>query len=156
MLTFLFLSTLTTTTTTTTVPTEQCILCYQSTSQCTGGHSRGRDNIFSKQQETIKKNKWSSDKWSKFSTLAKHFNFLCNRFLMFISWSSPVQVVFGLLFSWTTRGGGRSEAGHCFHQFFFLLFFLSCFFFFLCLLLFTHFGESPVHENLFPPIFWHN
>ena len=49
-----------------------------------------------------------------------------------------------------TRGGGRSEAGHCFH----LLFFL--FFFFLRLLLFTHFGESPVRENLFPPIFWHN
>ena len=30
------------------------------------------------------------------------------------------------------------------------------FFFFLRLLLFTHFGESPVRENLFPPIFWHN
>ena len=29
------------------------------------------------------------------------------------------------------------------------------FFFFLRLLLFTHFGESPVRENLFPPIFWH-
>ena len=50
-----------------------------------------------------------------------------------------------------TRGGGRSEAGHCFH----LLFFFS-FFFLLRLLLFTHFGESPVRENLFPPIFWHN
>ena len=33
-------------------------------------------------------------------------------------------------------------------------FFLS--FFFLPLLLFTHVGESPVRENLFPPIFWHN
>ena len=32
------------------------------------------------------------------------------------------------------------------------------FFFFLLLrlLLFTHFGETPVRENLFPPIFWHN
>ena len=30
------------------------------------------------------------------------------------------------------------------------------FFFLLCLLLLTHFGESPVRENLFPPIFWHN
>ena len=54
-----------------------------------------------------------------------------------------------------TRGGGRSEAGHCFHLLF--SFFLSFFFFFLLrLLLFTHFGESPVRENLFPPIFWHN
>ena len=26
----------------------------------------------------------------------------------------------------------------------------------LRLLLFTHFGESPVREHLFPPIFWHN
>ena len=33
---------------------------------------------------------------------------------------------------------------------------LSFFFFFsLRLLLLTHFGESPVCENLFPPIFWH-
>ena len=33
---------------------------------------------------------------------------------------------------------------------------LSFFFSFsLCLLLLTHFGESPVCENLFPPIFWH-
>merc|ERR1712106_1099064 len=37
--------------------------------------------------------------------------------------------------------------------FFFFFFF---FFFFLRLLLFTHFGESPVRENLFPPIFRHN
>ena len=51
-----------------------------------------------------------------------------------------------------TRGGGRSEAGHCFH----LLSFFFLFFLFLRLLLFTHFGESPVRENLFPPIFWHN
>ena len=29
-------------------------------------------------------------------------------------------------------------------------------FLFLRLLLLTHFGESPVCENLFPPIFWHN
>ena len=29
-------------------------------------------------------------------------------------------------------------------------------FFSLCLLLLTHFGETPVCENLFPPIFWHN
>ena len=28
--------------------------------------------------------------------------------------------------------------------------------FYLSLLLLTHFGESPVCENLFPPIFWHN
>ena len=26
----------------------------------------------------------------------------------------------------------------------------------LRLLLFTHFGETPMAENLFPPIFWHN
>ena len=37
----------------------------------------------------------------------------------------------------------------------FTYFFLSSFFF-LRLLLFTHFGESPVRENLFPTIFWHN
>ena len=30
------------------------------------------------------------------------------------------------------------------------------FFFSLRLLLLTHFGETPVCENLFPPIFWHN
>ena len=30
------------------------------------------------------------------------------------------------------------------------------FFLFFCLLLLTHFGESPVCENLFPPTFWHN
>ena len=47
-----------------------------------------------------------------------------------------------------TCGGGRSEAGHCFHLFSFL--------FFLRLLIFTHFGETPVTENLFPSIFWHN
>ena len=29
-------------------------------------------------------------------------------------------------------------------------------FFSLRLLLLTHFGKSPVCENLFPPIFWHN
>ena len=46
-----------------------------------------------------------------------------------------------------TRGGGRSEAGHCFHL---------LFSFFLRLLLFIHFGETSVRENLFPPIFWHN
>ena len=39
--------------------------------------------------------------------------------------------------------------------YFFLLLSFS-FFFLLRLLLFTHFGESPVRENLFPPIFWHN
>ena len=37
-----------------------------------------------------------------------------------------------------------------------LSFFLSFLFFSLRLLLFTHFRESPVCENLFPPIFWHN
>ena len=57
-----------------------------------------------------------------------------------------------------TRGGGRSEAGHCFHLLFSSFSSFSFFFFllFLRLLLFTHFGESPVRENLFPPIFWHN
>ena len=40
-----------------------------------------------------------------------------------------------------TCGGGRSEAGHCFHLF--------SFFFLLRLLLFTHFGESPVREIFF-------
>ena len=34
--------------------------------------------------------------------------------------------------------------------------FFSFFFLSLLLLLLTHFGESPVCENLFPPIFWHN
>ena len=29
-------------------------------------------------------------------------------------------------------------------------------FFFLCLLLLTHFTETPEAENLFPPIFWYN
>ena len=39
----------------------------------------------------------------------------------------------------------------------FLLFLFSFFLLlFLRLLLFTQFGESPVRENLFPPIFWHN
>ena len=46
-----------------------------------------------------------------------------------------------------TRGGGRSEAGHCFH----LLFSLFFFFLFLRLLLFTHFGETPVAEIFSPP-----
>ena len=58
-----------------------------------------------------------------------------------------------------TRGSGRSEAGHCFHLlffFFFSFFFFLLFLFLLRLLLFTHSGESPVRENLFPPIFWHN
>ena len=75
-----------------------------------------------------------------------------------------------------TCGGGRSEAGHCFHQLFwprrlacttrgggrnrswplFSPTFFFFFFLFLRLLLFTHFGESPVRENLLPPIFWHN
>ena len=57
-----------------------------------------------------------------------------------------------------TRGGGRSEAGHCFHLLssFFLFLLLSSSFFLLRLLLFTHFGESPVRGNLFSPIFWHN
>ena len=32
----------------------------------------------------------------------------------------------------------------------------SSLFFSLRLLLFIHFGESPLFENLFPPIFWHN
>ena len=32
----------------------------------------------------------------------------------------------------------------------------SIFFLHLRLLLLTHYGESPVCENLFPPIFWHN
>ena len=45
-----------------------------------------------------------------------------------------------------------SEAGHCFH----LLFTFSSSFFLLHLLLFTHFRETPVAENLFSPIFWHN
>ena len=49
-----------------------------------------------------------------------------------------------------THGCGRSEAGHCFHLLSF--FFLS----FYAFLLFNHFGETPVRENLFPPIFWHN
>ena len=38
----------------------------------------------------------------------------------------------------------------------FTYFLFSFFFLLLRLLLFTHFGESPVRENLFPPIFWHN
>ena len=93
-----------------------------------------------------------------------------------------------------TCGGGRSEAGHCFHLLFFLFWprRLACAMHSLAivitivrsfgpgglrapcvawplllpsfslslsllrLLLLTHFGESPVCENLFPPIFWHN
>ena len=47
-----------------------------------------------------------------------------------------------------TRGGGRSEAGHCFHLLF--SFFLSFFFFFSAFYFSP--GESPVRENLFPPI----
>ena len=39
---------------------------------------------------------------------------------------------------------------------YFFVFSLFFIFRFLRLLLFTHFGESPVRENLFPPIFWHN
>ena len=42
-----------------------------------------------------------------------------------------------------TRGGGRSEAGHCFHLLYFFFLFL------LRLLLFTHFGESPVRFFFF-------
>ena len=38
----------------------------------------------------------------------------------------------------------------------FRLSFPLSFLFSLCLLLLTHFRESPVCENLFPPIFWHN
>ena len=41
----------------------------------------------------------------------------------------------------------------------FTYFFLLSFFFFLLLLrllLFTHFGEFPVCEIIFHPIFWHN
>ena len=34
--------------------------------------------------------------------------------------------------------------------------FALSFFLCLCLLLLTHFGESPVCENLFLPIFWHD
>ena len=68
---------------------------------------------------------------------------------------SPWSIVPGVL-ACATRGGGRSEAGHCFHLLFSFSFFFSPFFFFLRRLLFTHFGESPVRENLFPPIFWHN
>ena len=66
---------------------------------------------------------------------------------------------FHLLFSFGPGGlrappvvADRSEAGHCFH----LLFFFFFFFLFLRILLFTHFGETPVAEILFPPIFWHN
>ena len=40
--------------------------------------------------------------------------------------------------------------------YFFLFFSFFFFLLFLRLLLFTHFGESRVRENLFPPIFWHN
>ena len=56
------------------------------------------------------------------------------------------------------RGGGRSEACHCFCLLFFFFsptffFFLFSFSFFLLrFLIFTHFGETPVTENLFPPI----
>ena len=50
-------------------------------------------------------------------------------------------------------------AGHCFcHCSVFLSFSLSfsLFFFFLRFLLLTHFGESPMCEIIFHPIFWHN
>ena len=52
-----------------------------------------------------------------------------------------------------TRGGGRSEAGHCFHLLFSSSFFFFSSFFLLRLLLFTHIGETPVTENLFRTIF---
>ena len=70
---------------------------------------------------------------------------------------AKLAIVFGPgVLACATRGGGRSEAGHCFHLLFSFFFFFFFFFFFLRLLLFTHFGESPVRENLFSPIFWHN
>ena len=66
----------------------------------------------------------------------------------------PMKIGPGVL-ACATRGGGRSEAGHCFHLLFSSSsFFLFLFLFLLRLLLFTHFGESPVCEYLFPPIFW--
>ena len=51
-------------------------------------------------------------------------------------------------FACATRGGISNKCWPL------LLFFLLLSL--LCLLLLTHFGESPVCENLFPPIFWYN
>ena len=47
----------------------------------------------------------------------------------------------------------HAQLGHCYYH---RSVFLSSFFFSLCILLLTHFGESPVCENLFPTILWHN
>ena len=53
----------------------------------------------------------------------------------------------------------HAQLGHCYHHrsvflSFFLSFSLSLFFFLLRFLLLTHFGESPMCEIIFHPIFW--
>ena len=60
-----------------------------------------------------------------------------------------IKCVFGLggfFGPYGLRAPSLVADGHCFH----------ILFLFLRFLLFTHFGETPVTENLFPPIFWHN
>ena len=47
----------------------------------------------------------------------------------------------------------HAQLGHCYYH---RSLFLFLFFFFFLRLVLTHFGESPVCENLFPPIIQHN
>ena len=54
-------------------------------------------------------------------------------------------------FACATRGGVVMSSWLLLLPTFSLSFFLSLFF-----SLWTHFGESPQVENLFPPIYWHN
>ena len=69
-------------------------------------------------------------------------------FFFFIFSMSSAQRFF--FFSQLAFSHGRLGQPKSLEYFFFFLFF-----FLLRLLLFTHFGETPVGEVLFPPIFWH-
>ena len=76
-----------------------------------------------------------------------------------VAYEAKLAIVF--TYFWSRRACVRhtwwrtKQSWPLFSPTFFFFFFLS-FFFLLRLLLFTHFGETPVRENLFPPIFWHN
>ena len=81
----------------------------------------------------------------------------CYCFISYFTWSR-------LCSNWTRRlasstyGGGQKRLPwkQSWPLFSPTFFFSLSFSFFLQLLLFTCFGETPVAENLFPPIFWHN
>ena len=75
---------------------------------------------------------------------------------LFLSISIPLSLFFYLsLFLYLSLSLYLSFSLSLFFSLFlFLSFFLS--FFFLRLLLLTHFGESPMCEIIFHPIFWHN